>query len=350
VLAPNVVLLTHPHIRDRDLLDKLGNADGIMRGTIERQCVNEQERRDRLAALTPSARRRASAQYELFDLNGPSRDNIGHIHSVLALCSLPYTRPATDVRVWERTQGKMSLRITAGSLMGPDGKWQEQTLPYGSKARLLLIHTCSEAIRNKSNVIEIESTLSGFIKAMGFPVTGGARGTLAVFREQIRALAACRMDIGLHDGNGRARTINAQPYSSLEVWSQPMEKSDAPTTISFSLDFYNTLTKHALPINTIAMRAFANSPRKLDIYFWLAHRMHALNEPLFLPWERLIEQWGEGYARQSNFKRDFKQEIAQIKEVFPKIPVRLTDAGATIEPASSELLSIPQYTKKRSAA
>jgi hypothetical protein len=54
------------------------------------------------------------------------------------------------------------------------------------------------------------------------------------------------------------------------VWTHPKDPSQRalfPSTISFGLDFYNTLTRHALPINMLAVRAFANSPRKLDISF-----------------------------------------------------------------------------------
>jgi Plasmid encoded RepA protein len=122
---------------------------------------------------------------------GGERENLRHIHSVLALCGLPYTQQPVTKRDWESKNGKMSLKVFAGQLMSPEtGHWVDQPLPYGSRARLMLLHTCSEAILQKSPTIEIQDSLTGFIKAMGFAVTGGKNGTLTSFKQQVNALAA----------------------------------------------------------------------------------------------------------------------------------------------------------------
>ncbi|MEQ1718841.1 MAG: replication protein RepA [Hyphomicrobium sp.] len=210
----------------------------------------------------------------------PIPDDLRHIHSVLAICGLPYARQPDTVRRFERQQGRMSLVVHAGELKGPDGKSVSQPLPYGSRARLLMLHLCSESIRQKSPTIQIEDSLSAFIRALGYPVTGGPRGTLTAFKQQLNALAACHLQIGMWDGN-RARTINAVPFSEIDVWmpTNPAQRILWPSQITFSLDFYKTLTAHALPVNVQAVRAFANSPRKLDILFWLGLRLNSLRKP-----------------------------------------------------------------------
>ena len=45
-----------------------------------------------------------------------------------------------------------------------------------------------------------------------------------------------------------------------------------------------------------AVRAFAGSPRKLDMLFWLGYRLNTLNKTLSISWEALQEQWGAGYC------------------------------------------------------
>jgi hypothetical protein len=329
-------------IRDPDLLQRVEAVRGQLGFEfVIRQCVTEQQERDRVAALPPSARRRLKTR-DILEDDGLDRENLRHIHSVLAICSLPYTRQPVHVREWERKQGRMSLIVQAGKLLSPeDGNWVEQPLPYGSRARLLLLHTCSEAIRQKSPVIEIEDSLSGFIKAMGFEVTGGRNGTLNSFKQQVNALAACSMRIGMWDGL-KARTVNTQPFTSIDVWFPvvPDQKMLWPSTVTFSQDFYATLTKHALPVNVHAVRAFAGSPRKLDMLFWFGYRLSTLDRPLNLSWEALKQQWGHGYSRESNFRRDFAQEIAEIREVFPKLPVKVTEEGCVISPGTTEVLAM----------
>ncbi|WP_041787781.1 replication protein RepA [Rhodomicrobium vannielii] len=69
------------------------------------------------------------------------------------------------------------------------------------------------------------------------------------------------------------------------------------STLTFSLDFYETLVKHALPIRAEAVRAFAGSSRKLDMYFWLNYRLHSMRAPTTLSWNALSTQFGGGFAR-----------------------------------------------------
>mgnify|MGYP000908402558 CR=1 FL=1 len=250
------------------------------------------------------------------------------------MCSLPYTQQPIEVREYERRHGRMSLVVEAGKLQGPDGKWVTQPLPHGTRARLLLLHLCSEAIRQKSPTIQIEDSLTAFIEAIGFPVTGGPRGSLTAFKQQINALAACHMRIGVWNGT-RASTINTQPFSRLDVWlpDNPDQRSLWPSTLTFSRDFFDTLTEHALPVNIHAVKAFANSPRKLDLMFWLSYRLKNLGKPQKISWTAAYDQFGQGYGRLRAFRTDLSAEIREMKEVFPKlgiadrIQVKMTPRG-----------------------
>lgn len=340
--------LVDAQVRDADLLARLKAAKPFEQPYTLSRCVQEQFRRDALAALKGGSRRRVATRHVLEEKGGGERDNLGHLHSVLAICSLPYQRQPIETREWYKKQGRMSLMVSAGKLVGRDGEWVDQPLPYGSRARLLLLHTCSEALRQKSATIEIEDSLTGFIKAMGFAVTGGKNGSLQSFKQQINALAACSMKIGVWDGE-RAKTVNTQPFSSIDVWFPvaPQQKMLWPSTVTFSQEFYQTLSKHALPVNMHAVKAFAASPRKLDMLFWFGYRLHAIDRKTPMSWASLQEQWGTGYSRLDNFRRDFADDIKEIKEVFPKLPVTVSDDGITIHPGSSEVLAIPLKGGKR---
>lgn len=335
-------------IRDADLLKALSEAPGLIKEFEFRRLQNEQARRDSLAALPRDQRRRATAQHLLTEGKGAERDSLRHIHSVLALCSLPYK--ATPETTWERTQGQMKLKITAGELLNPyTEQWEQQTLPYGSRARLILMHLSSQAILHNSPEINIEKSLTGFIRSMGISVTGGKQGSIHAFKQQINALAACSMKIGLFAGNKeKARTISTQPFTSLDIWLPPdsNQKILWPEKIVFSEEFFQTLKKHALPVNLHAVRAFAASPRKLDIYFWLTYRFNAITEAKHISWDALKEQFGIGYTRDRKFRADFTEEIKQIKEVFPKLPVQLSEKGFTIQPGAAEVMAIPLKPRK----
>lgn len=335
-------------IRDADLLAELDTArDGPGYHFKRIELAHKQASRDKLASLSRDARRREVVRRNLTE-TPLDTDDLRHIHSVLAMCGLPYSRQPLAIREYERRQGRMSLVVEAGKLRNPEtGDRVEQPLPFGPKARLLLMHLCSEAIRQKSATIEIADSLTGFIRDMGFPVTGGKKGTLHAFKEQINAIAACKLSVGMWDGR-HAVEYQGMPFSRIDVWlpTSPDQMMLWPSTLTFSMDFYTTLAKHALPIRAEAVRAFAGSARKLDMYFWFNYRLHRLKAPTTLSWNALAEQFGGGFDRQRAFKAHFSDDLKDIKDVFPKLPVKLSEEGLTLEPTDPSVLFLPNRSKR----
>lgn len=333
-------------ISDDDLREQLKNTVGIGGPALKRVLVAEQRRRDeeavRRAKLTPTQRRRDNLRQKT-ERDAPDPQDLRHIHSVLALCGLPYTRQSLDVRRYERKQGRMSLTVHAGELKDPTGESIVQPLPYGSRARLLMLHLCSEAVRQKSPTIQIEDSLTAFIRAIGYPVTGGPRGTLTAFKQQLNALAACRLQFGMWDGK-RARNINAVPFNEIDVWmpDNPGQRILWPSTITFSTDFFNSLKTHALPVNVDAVRTFSNSSRKLDLLFWLGYRLNTIKKPLAISWAALKEQFGESYSRERDFRARFATEIEELKDAFPRLQIELSETGIVIARQGPDVLAIPK--------
>jgi hypothetical protein len=105
---------------------------------------------------------------------------------------------------------------------------------------------------------------------------------------------------------------------------------------------FESLQKHALPVNLRAVRTFQGSARKLDLYFWLGYRLHNLEKPLSIGWEALGQQFGEGFARERDFRRRLAEELKHIAEVFPKLPIKLTESGLILAPAGPEVLALPK--------
>lgn len=335
-------------VRDADLIKRLASVTPMFHEIETRRIIEEQDRRDALRVLPRDTRRRVETRHVLEEAGGGERDNLGYIHSVLAICALPYRPLPIEQREWERTQGKMNLKVIAGALTDPSsGQWVKQPLPSGSRSRLVLFHICSEAKRRKSPTVDVGDSLSDFIGMLGFAVTGGRNGTINGFKQQINALAACDMHFGLWNGE-RSRTIKAAPLKSVDLWlpQAPDQKMLWPKSLTLGDDFYATLTKHAMPVNLHAVRAFAGSPRKLDIYFWISYRYTTITSPVPISWAALKEQFGQGYTRERRFRADFADEIREIKEVFPKLPVKLDETGFTIMPGAAEVLAIPTKTRK----
>jgi hypothetical protein len=340
-------------IRDADLRDRLEQARGQFAfEVIARTLVHEQQKRDadraaaeqksaRLAQLTPIRRRQAIVR-EVIENDPVTPESLRYIHSHLALCGLPYRRLPVDVLEYERTNGRTAIVVSAGKLRAPDGTRVQQPVPFGPKARLLIAHLSTAAVRNNSPTIEIADSLSAFMRELGIEPKGGPRGTIQPFKEQVNALAACRFEISAWDGK-RSATLDAKPFQRVDVWfpRNVEERMLWPTTITFSDAFFSSLKKHAMPINTHVLRHLANSARKLDLYFWLNYRLYGLDTRVSVSWSSLATQFGDGFGRERAFRAQLAAELADLKDLFPKLPLKLTEQGITLDPAGPEVLAIP---------
>lgn len=350
--------MVHPDealIRDDDLRARLEDARArrIAFDAMVSVLVTTQRERDaqrtaeaakaaRLAALPRDKRRRFQAK-EVIETEGPSPANLRYMPTPLAICGLPYKALPEDRLDFERVQGRMAVTVTAGKLRSPDGRRVQQPVPWGPKARLIIAHLSTEALRNRSPVIETSETLSGFMRDMGFEPRGGARGNIEPFKEQLRALAACRMEISAWDGK-RSGTVDVKPLDKVELWfgEHPEQTSLWPTKVAFSKAFYDELEKHALPIDVRVLRALSNSARRLDLMMWITYRITRLPARLVLDWHPLKDQFGEGYTRDRDFRAAMADDLAALKELFPKLPVKLTERGLEMEPADASALAIPK--------
>jgi hypothetical protein len=340
-------------IRDADLRARLEEARGQFGFEFTaRSLITTQERRDADAATTakrdaelaalPREKRRRRIIREVIETKPPAIADLRHIHSILAVCGLPYDRQPLDVRDYERKQGNMAIDVQAGFLRDPNGEKILQPLPFGPKARLILMHLCSEAIRQKSATIEIADTFTGFVRDMGFSDSGGKKGPLTAFKQQLNALAACTIRISAWTGES-SRMKTFVPLEDVDLWmsENPDQRSLWPSTVTFSSAMFESLQRHALPVNAQAVRAFAGSARKLDLYFWLGWRMHNIDAPLQIGWEALASQFGQGFNRPRAFRAQLAMEIGHIREIFPKVPILLNENGLRLEPADPNVLALP---------
>lgn len=346
-------------------------ADKYARHADRWRPFEKQARRDKRKVMTPVQRRvdayregLETARKQLANENAalpfPSSD-IRHMHVGLALCGLPYKRPKNDKANYVREYGRNSLAVQPGFLKNPHtGKMEEQGIPYGAKARLILLYVCSKALKEKSASITLPDSLSDFLTELGFPVTGGDKGTLKPFKEQMQRVFSARYVMGFWDGE-RSITKPQELAEEYEIWTT--SSADQPmlwkTRLTLAPRFYESLTKHALPLNIKALQLFQHSARQMDVIMWLAYRLRSISTPLHITWQQLFEQFGTPttagtespkYKRALlDFRADFRKDIADILTAFPNLPLSVSQTGLKISPLHSdpELVFVPP--KKRLA-
>jgi hypothetical protein len=251
-------------------------------------------------------------------------------HSVLCQTGLPYRDPGDNVRLWKRKQGNAALEIEAGRIPDPaSGDYIDVGLPWGTKPRLILAHLNAEALRQASPEIDIEGSLSAFVRRIRGFATGRE---ISMFKNQLACLSAATVRLALFRGD-HALAINTHVITSFDLWLQKDERQRAlwPSTVCLSKEYFESLQKHAVPLNEADLAALAHTAMGIDIYAWLAQRLHRIDprKPAFIPWVSLKEQFGPDYDRMDNFKAPFRKALAQVLSRYQTARLELDNKGMT---------------------
>jgi hypothetical protein len=264
-------------------------------------------------------------------------DDLAFTHSVLAQTSLPTTRPPEGMRRWERRQGRATLLVQAGEAIDPrTQRFIKLPLPYGPKARLLLMHLNTEAIRRQSPIIPVEDSMTAFFRRLMGRALDGRQ--IRMLKDQLSSLATASFSLGILQADDTALQVDTKVVTAFNLW---FPKNDAqrvlwPSVLHLSLDYYESLTRFAVPLDERALSALAHSATALDIYCWLAQRLHRIPiaKPQFVPWTAVYDQFGYGYREIRKFRRDFLKLLTQVKAAYPDAKLSVDHRGLLLAASS----------------
>jgi len=272
--------------------------------------------------ITPINKRMFNSQVDIMTFKGKIEDAIFQ-HSVLCQTFLPYRNLGDDVNIWKHKQGDVNLAIQANQAFNPETEDYEKVgIPYGAKARLILAHINSEAIRNQSPVVDVEDSMSAFIRRIGLNVDGR---TIAEVKKQLRRLTVSTLSLGYKDEN-RGVQIDLKIIKAFDIWFPKDDRQRVLWTSNIRLtdDYFNSLSNHAIPLDERALAALAHNAMALDIYAWLAQRLHRINKqkPQFITWAAIKDQFGGHYKRMAEFKRVFRKYLALSLMQYPNAKIK----------------------------
>ena len=263
-------------------------------------------------------------------------DSILYQHTVFCQTGLPYRDPGDGVTNWVRVNGHVHMAITAGMAMHPQrGELVQLGLPFGPKPRLILAHLNGESLRQQSPEIEVDASLTAFVKRLRLDPSGRTIGTI---KDQLARLSAAHITLGtIRDG--RAVTVNSQIVTAFDLW---FPKADGqrilwPSSLRLSADYFDSLTRHAVPLHDHALMALSGNAMALDLYAWLAQRLHRVDpaKPALIPWPALRTQFGWSYDQLIHFRPVFRRTLQLVTTQYRAARVALDAGGMTLQHSPS---------------
>jgi hypothetical protein len=249
--------------------------------------------------------------------------DIGYLFSGWAQAALPHRRLADDA-AWQVTTDRVTLIVQPGLRPTPSGVPTSVGVPYGSRARLILLYLQTEAVRTNSREVELGRSLHAWLRRLEIPI-GGKQ--MASVRDQAERISRCRLSFQIKQGS-RTGLVNQHILdTSMFIEDDHAQGGLFVERASLSQSFFDELKKHPVPVEEAAVRQIANNSLALDVYCWLAYRLHSLNSPITVSWKALHGQFGRSVARLDHFKEHFRTVLALATSVYPDADVEEASSG-----------------------
>lgn len=321
--------------------------------------LQETLRRVDTQTAAPAERKRLQRRIEtIHEIQSalPTPEDLSFLHSGLCQTCLPHNRPESNATIWRRTAGRFSLMIAPG-VIDPDGsaaggggagggagRGPRQTaaeqnermyvgVPYGSRARLILIHLQTEGVRSRT--VNLGPSLSAFLRSLGLPITGGPRGSIAAVKEQCLRIARCTFTMQWtdRDAHGEHTVIaDTRIAKGLDLWRAA--KGDGWSgTIELTEEFATHLREHAVPLDKRGIAHLAGNSLGLDLYTLFAYRLPKLARDTHIRWAGLQAQIGANYERERKLAENVRRTMPDVLTAYPHARVEISSTGLTLRPS-----------------
>jgi hypothetical protein len=260
---------------------------------------------------------------------GDDTQRIGISYTGFCLTALPHKKLADD-EPWEKKGHRVTLLVEPGRLKH-GGKTRLYGVPYGARARMILLYLQTQAIRTGGREVGLGRSMRDWMERMGLAVGGE---TAHALREQAARISACSLKFfwedGAADGFERGAIVrsglrfHAEDSTQGALWEERVVLDEA---------FFAALRDHPVPLLEAAIRQLRDRSMSLDIYVWLAWRLHRLGKPTSISWPGLHAQFGSGFKAIRQFKPRFTEALGAALAAYPEARVDLGDKAITLHQA-----------------
>ena len=258
--------------------------------------------------------------------------SIGITYAGFCLTSLPHKRLADD-QAWTKQGHKVTLMVEPGRMMVRK-KTVLYGVPYGARARMILLFLQGQAIRSGSREIELGRSLSAWMERMGI-AWGGE--TARAIREQAARISACSLKFFWEgdqtEGWAAGRIVNSGLRFTPDTTGEGSQGSLWEDHVVLDETFFKALKEHPVPLQEAAIRELRDRSMSLDIYVWLAWRLHSLTKSTPISWAAVHQQFGSGYGKLFHFKPGFTESLAAALAAYPQARVDLDEGGIVLHPS-----------------
>ena len=252
------------------------------------------------------------------------------IYASLLVSALPHrrlTQPPNELNEWQRNIGEWTYSFSGGISTNehPTG------IPFGSKARLILLYLHGRAIRSASPHISTETSMHAWVCSMGIKPGGISYRQVA---EQATRIAECDFQRNI----GHPLPNNKHPLIKTLTFR---ENSKLPFTDNILLgdQFFQAIIESPIELSLPALQQISDNSWAIDLYIWLAYQLPRQQEPQFTEWPLFYKLFGLGYKQPRQMKASFIKALSLVKAAYPEANIEVEGKGFVLHPSPPPISS-----------
>lgn len=263
---------------------------------------------------SPNLKRTGFLQSADVGMDVTGHDNPTFTAKGFALTNLPYKEPVgPDGKPLTHYQHKTD-QVDLTMIAPPD-----TGLPSGPLARLILAYLSEAAVKQKTRVIKLDSTLSEMLERLGmYPNSKNIRA----LRDQLRAICRTSLMFVWNYERGKYKVeeaVNFPFVSHYQLWEEnkrgrkSKEEPEVKVFIELSEYFYAQI-QASVPLDAQTLVELKTS-LAIDIYTFFSYQNYIyFREGRFYSWDELYQQFGRTYSRVRVFKQNFLKSMKTVQE------------------------------------
>jgi hypothetical protein len=181
-----------------------------------------------------------------------------------------------------------------------------------------------------------------WLQRMG--ISHGGKSYVEV-RDQAARLSTCKLTFYYAATRGRTGFSNERIIDGGMMMLDDDSGSSSQGTlfvecVRLSESFYAALRKHPVPIWEPALQHIQNNSMALDLYVWLAYRLHVLQKPTPVRWAALHNQFGGGFKAVRHFRPTFLANLRLALATYSDARVDEDEGGVVLHPSRPPVAKI----------
>src|SRR3954447_18404217 len=188
------------------------------------------------------------------EVMGDEEGRIGITYTGFCLTALPHKRLPDD-QPWEKRGHRVTLTVQPGlsDNRRSGGQLRMIGVPYGARARMILLYLQTQAIRTASREVELGHSMRDWLGRMGLS-WGGETGK--ALREQAARIAACSLKFYWEGDHASGFDKGGFVRSGLRFHDQPAQNDRQSSLwedrVVLDETFYDALRRHPVPLREAA--------------------------------------------------------------------------------------------------